>query len=113
MQQVVEKLTGEPLSVDQLIEYLPALKEVARAQLDNWAKGAAPKIKIKKEKATGYKANACDLCTQLSTPACVYACPHDAAKRVDPRRFFGSVIEAQRMLFKTTTDSSAGRRKRH
>jgi len=41
MQQVVEKLTGEPLSVDQLIEYLPALKEVARAQLDNWAKGAA------------------------------------------------------------------------
>src|SRR5213083_2461453 len=41
MQQVVEKLSGEPLSVDQLIEYLPALKEVARAQLDNWAKGEA------------------------------------------------------------------------
>ena len=41
MEQVIEKLTGEPLSVDQLIEYLPALKEVARAQLDNWAKGAA------------------------------------------------------------------------
>src|SRR5207253_7100897 len=41
MEQVIEKLTGEPLSVDQLIEYLPALKEVARTQLDNWAKGAA------------------------------------------------------------------------
>src|SRR3982075_2187031 len=33
--------SGEPLSVDQLIEFLPALKEVARGQLDNWAKGAA------------------------------------------------------------------------
>jgi hypothetical protein len=42
MQQVVQKLTGgEPLSIVQLIEYLPALKEVPRAQLDNWAKGAA------------------------------------------------------------------------
>src|SRR5438552_9667308 len=41
MQQVVEKLTGEPLSVDQLIEYLPALKELPRAQLDIFAKGAA------------------------------------------------------------------------
>jgi len=42
MQQVVEKLIGgEALSVDRRIEYLPALKEVARAQLDNWAKGAA------------------------------------------------------------------------
>jgi hypothetical protein len=41
MQQPVEKLTSEALSVDQLLEYLPALKEVARAQLDNWAKGAA------------------------------------------------------------------------
>ena len=41
MQQPVERLSGEPLSIDQLIEYLPALKEVARAQLDNCAKGAA------------------------------------------------------------------------
>jgi len=96
MQRDVEKLTGEPLSVDQLIEYLPALKEVARAQLDNWAKGAAPKIKIEKKKATAYKANACDLCTQLSTPGCVYACPHDAAKRVGLRRFFGGAMKRKR-----------------
>ena len=42
MDETVGKLTsGEPLSVDQLIEFLPALKEVARGQLDNWAKGAA------------------------------------------------------------------------
>src|ERR1700730_8073925 len=42
MAETVEKLTtGEPLSIDQLIEYLPALKEIPRAQLENWAKGAA------------------------------------------------------------------------
>jgi hypothetical protein len=28
MQHVVKKLTGEPLSIDQLVEYLPALSEV-------------------------------------------------------------------------------------
>src|SRR5258708_5005434 len=42
MAEVVEKLTtGEPLTIDQLIEYLPALKEIPRAQLENWGKGAA------------------------------------------------------------------------
>jgi tetratricopeptide (TPR) repeat protein len=42
MANVVERLTGgELLSIDQLIEYLPAFKEVLRAQLDNSAKGAA------------------------------------------------------------------------
>jgi len=49
MEQKVGKLTtGEPLSVDQLIEYLPALKEVARAQIENWAKGAAVLHRYKK-----------------------------------------------------------------
>ena len=33
MAETVEKLTtGEPLTIDQLIEYLPALKEIPRAQ---------------------------------------------------------------------------------
>src|SRR5947209_9796467 len=42
MEEAAGKLTtGEPLTIDQLLEYLPALKEVARAQLENWAKGAA------------------------------------------------------------------------
>src|SRR5437764_15270795 len=42
MADTVEKLTtGEPLTIDQLLEYLPALKEIPRAQLDNWAKDAA------------------------------------------------------------------------
>jgi Fe-S-cluster-containing hydrogenase component 2 len=34
------------------------------------------------------KATSCDLCTHLKEPSCVYACPHDAAHRVDPRKFF-------------------------
>lgn len=29
------------------------------------------------------KAIRCDLCAQLAEPACVYACPHEAARRVD------------------------------
>jgi len=34
------------------------------------------------------KAVLCDLCGQHAEPSCVYACPHDAAHRVDPRTFF-------------------------
>jgi CRP-like cAMP-binding protein/Fe-S-cluster-containing hydrogenase component 2 len=34
------------------------------------------------------KAITCDLCSDLDEPSCVYACPHDAAKRIDPRQFF-------------------------
>ena len=41
MQDPPEKLTGKPLIINQMIEYLPALKEVPRSQPDNWAKGAA------------------------------------------------------------------------
>src|SRR6266705_4575408 len=90
---------------------LEVIKEV-RTQVQSAQPGAAPKIKIEKKKTTAYKANTCDLCTQLSTPSCVYACPHDAAKRVDPQRFFGDAIETQTMLFKTT-DSPTRRSKAH
>ena len=38
------------------------------------------------------KATSCDLCTNLKEPSCVYACPHDAAHRVDPRKFFADVM---------------------
>jgi hypothetical protein len=42
MQDVVEKLTrGRPLNVDRLLDDQPALKEAARARLDNRATGAA------------------------------------------------------------------------
>jgi Fe-S-cluster-containing hydrogenase component 2/CRP-like cAMP-binding protein len=35
-----------------------------------------------------HKAVACDLCAGLEEPSCVYACPHDAAQRVDAGKFF-------------------------
>ncbi len=38
------------------------------------------------------KATSCDLCTNLEEPSCVYACPHDAAHRVDPRTFFSEML---------------------
>lgn len=38
------------------------------------------------------KATSCDLCTHLKEPSCVYACPHDAAHRVDPRKFFSEML---------------------
>lgn len=38
------------------------------------------------------KATSCDLCTHLKEPSCVYACPHDAAHRVDPKAFFADLL---------------------
>jgi len=73
---------------------LDVIKEV-KTEVKSKTEGAPPTVKIEKKKTTAYKANTCDLCTQLSTPSCVYACPHDAAKRVDPQRFFGDALLAQ------------------
>ncbi len=73
---------------------LEVIKEV-KTEVKSTQEGVPPKIKIEKKNTTAYKANTCDLCTQLSTPSCVYACPHDAAKRVDPQRFFGDALVAQ------------------
>jgi CRP-like cAMP-binding protein/Fe-S-cluster-containing dehydrogenase component len=50
---------------------------------------AGPKKAVMKQKATS-----CDLCTHLKEPSCVYACPHDAAHRVDPKKFFAEIVEA-------------------
>ena len=41
-----------------------------------------------------YKATTCDLCTDLSPdadPSCVYACPHDAAHRMNGRELLKAV----------------------
>ena len=57
----------------------------------------AKETKPKKPKMTT-KATTCDLCMQMNEPSCVYACPHDAAMRVNPRDFFGK------------TDSALGKR---
>ena len=40
------------------------------------------------EKKPEQKAITCDLCAGLKEPMCVYACPHEAAARVDPKEFF-------------------------
>jgi CRP-like cAMP-binding protein/Fe-S-cluster-containing dehydrogenase component len=45
-----------------------------------------------KKAAIKQKATSCDLCTHLKEPSCVYACPHDAAHRVDPKTFFADII---------------------
>jgi CRP-like cAMP-binding protein/ferredoxin-like protein FixX len=37
------------------------------------------------------KATACNLCPDHDEPNCVYACPHDAAHRVNPREFFAEL----------------------
>jgi len=39
------------------------------------------------------KATSCDLCTEHAEPSCVYACPHDAAHRVDPNEFFRDLVK--------------------
>jgi CRP-like cAMP-binding protein/Pyruvate/2-oxoacid:ferredoxin oxidoreductase delta subunit len=39
------------------------------------------------------KATSCDLCTEHAEPSCVYACPHDAAHRVDAGRFFAGMLK--------------------
>jgi CRP-like cAMP-binding protein len=80
---------------------LEVMKEI-KTEVKSKVEGVPPTIKIEKKKMTAYKANTCDLCTQLSTPSCVYACPHDAAKRVDPQRFFGDAITAQSELIGET-----------
>lgn len=80
---------------------LEVIKEV-KTEIKSKQEGVPPQIKIEKKKTTAYKANTCDLCTELSTPSCVYACPHNAAKRVDPQRFFGDAINAQSELLGET-----------
>jgi CRP-like cAMP-binding protein/Fe-S-cluster-containing hydrogenase component 2 len=46
----------------------------------------------KAEPTTRKKAIACDLCADLPEPACVAACPDEAAFRVEPRAFFAARI---------------------
>jgi Fe-S-cluster-containing hydrogenase component 2 len=41
------------------------------------------------------KATSCDLCHNLPEPSCVYACPHDAAHRVQPDVFFADLLKKQ------------------
>src|SRR5947207_167046 len=47
------------------------------------------------QKATVRKATSCNLCYDHPEPSCVYACPHDAAHRVNPPDFFGTMLEGK------------------
>jgi CRP-like cAMP-binding protein/formate hydrogenlyase subunit 6/NADH:ubiquinone oxidoreductase subunit I len=53
---------------------------------------------LEKGAGYGFKATVCDLCnsdqclTDIDEPACVYACPHDAAHRVDGQSFFEETL---------------------
>jgi CRP-like cAMP-binding protein/Fe-S-cluster-containing dehydrogenase component len=51
--------------------------------MENDPVNAGRQMAVVKQKATS-----CDLCTDLAEPSCVYACPHDAAHRVEPNEFF-------------------------
>jgi CRP-like cAMP-binding protein/Fe-S-cluster-containing hydrogenase component 2/ferredoxin len=44
---------------------------------------------------TRKKATGCDLCMDHDEPSCVYACPHDAAHRVNPTEFFAKLMQSR------------------
>ena len=48
----------------------------------------------RKKASVSQKATSCDLCVDHAEPSCVYACPHDAAHRVDPTKFFAGILGA-------------------
>ena len=52
------------------------------------------------------KATGCDLCLDEAEPSCVYACPHDAAHRVNPRELFFERVQAREAP--GTTDNQTG-----
>ncbi|MGA8223158.1 MAG: cyclic nucleotide-binding domain-containing protein [Candidatus Acidiferrales bacterium] len=51
-----------------------------------------PERQGQKKAVVRQKATSCDLCTDYAEPSCVYACPHDAAHRVNPRTFFAGLL---------------------
>ena len=51
-----------------------------------------PEHQGQKKAMVRQKATSCDLCTDYAEPSCVYACPHDAAHRVNPRTFFAGLL---------------------
>jgi len=46
----------------------------------------------RKKAVVKQKATSCNLCTEHKEPSCVYACPHDAAHRVEPQQFFAGLL---------------------
>lgn len=63
------------------------------------------------EKRQQRKAAVCDLCTDMcldetEDPACVYACPHDAAHRVDGQSFFDQYLLGARAIAEKSGDEA-------
>jgi CRP-like cAMP-binding protein/Pyruvate/2-oxoacid:ferredoxin oxidoreductase delta subunit len=54
-------------------------------------KGPDPAQPSRQVASVKRKATGCDLCMEHEEPSCVYACPHDAAHRVEPLTFFASM----------------------
>jgi Fe-S-cluster-containing hydrogenase component 2 len=52
----------------------------------------SPDVPGRRIATTKLKATSCDLCTEHAEPSCVYACPHDAAHRVEPNVFFRDLV---------------------
>ncbi len=62
-------------------------------------------------KATVRKATSCNLCHDQGTPSCVYACPHDAAHRVNPTEFFAEMLGNMTPVAPTETQRKTRQRK--
>jgi len=58
---------------------------------DELASLGAGQEKAKKKAGVVRKATSCNLCNDYPEPSCVYACPHDAAHRVNAADFFGMI----------------------
>ena len=71
-----------------------------------------PNTGTQKAVVTKRKATSCDLCADLPEPSCVYACPHDAAKRVEPNQFFKILLapSVSDQTFVTPGSAEGGRR---
>ncbi|HET7694445.1 MAG TPA: cyclic nucleotide-binding domain-containing protein [Vicinamibacterales bacterium] len=53
------------------------------------------------------KATGCDLCMEHDEPSCVYACPHDAAHRVEPLTYFGGMLGIREQTAKGSTEGTS------
>jgi len=53
------------------------------------------------------KATGCDLCMEHAEPSCVYACPHDAAHRVEPLTFFGGMLRLEQRVGTGSTEATS------
>jgi Fe-S-cluster-containing hydrogenase component 2 len=68
----------------------------ANAANDELVALGAGQENAKKKAQVVRKATSCNLCNDYPEPSCVYACPHDAAHRVQAADFFGGMATKTR-----------------